>query len=53
MDFFKEEGLGELTRAYGDIDLLVAALVPNHIELKREKALCWGDGYCDFLYYRK
>ena len=53
MDFFKEEGIWELTKAYGDIDLLVAKLLPNHVELKREKALCWGDGHCDFLYYRK
>ena len=53
LDFFKEEGLWELTRAYGDTDLLVAALMPKHIELKREKAMCWGDGDCDFYYYRK
>jgi L-2-amino-thiazoline-4-carboxylic acid hydrolase len=53
MAFFEEEGIWELTRAYGDIDLLVAALLPNHIELKRDKALCWGHGYCDFLYYKK
>lgn len=53
LDFFKEEGIWELTKAYGDIDLLVAGLLPNHVQLKREKAMCWGDGYCDFLYYRK
>ena len=52
-DFFKEEGIAELTRAYGDMDERVAELFPNHIELKREKALCKGDGYCDFLYSKK
>lgn len=50
-DFFEEEGIAELTRAYGDMDERIAELFPNHIELKREKALCKGDGYCDFLYY--
>jgi hypothetical protein len=52
-DFFKEEGIAELTRAYGDMDERIAELFPNHIELKREKALCKGDGYCDFLYYKR
>jgi hypothetical protein len=52
-DFFKEEGIAELTRAYGDMDQRIAELFPNHIELKREKALCKGDGYCDFLYYKR
>ena len=52
-DFFKNEGIAELTRAYGDMDERIAELFPNHIELKREKALCKGDGYCDFLYYKR
>ncbi len=52
-DFFNVEGIPELTRAYGDIDELTAGLLPDHIEFKREKALCWGDGHCDFMYYRK
>ncbi len=52
-DFFKKEGIAELTRAYGDMDERVAELFPSHIELKRDKAICKGDGYCDFLYYRR
>ena len=53
VDFFRKEGVVELTRAYGDMDKRIAELLPEHIELKREKAMCTGDGYCDFLYYRK
>lgn len=52
-DFFEREGVSELTRAYCDMDLRIADLLPDHIELKREKVLCCGDDYCDFLYYRK
>jgi len=53
MDFFEKEGVAELTKAYCDMDHRIAELLPNHIELKREKTLCKGDGHCDFLYYRK
>jgi hypothetical protein len=52
-EYFKKEGVVELTRAYCDIDKLVAALVPNHIELKRNRTLAKGDNSCDFYYYRK
>lgn len=52
-DFFEAEGCVELTPAYCDMDLRIAEFLPDHIKLKREKALCQGDGYCDFLYYRK
>ena len=53
VDFFASEGAPELTRAFGDMDLRIAAFLPDHVELKREKALCYGDGYCDFLYFRR
>jgi hypothetical protein len=53
VDFFEREGVVELTRAYGDMDKRIAELLPNHIELRRENAMCKGDDYCDFLYYRK
>lgn len=53
VDFFKKEGIAELTRAYGDMDERIAELLPEHIELRREKAMCRGDGHCDFLYYRR
>jgi ubiquinone/menaquinone biosynthesis C-methylase UbiE len=53
VDFFKKEGVAELTRAYGDMDKRIAELLPEHIELRRENAMCTGDDYCDFLYYRK
>jgi hypothetical protein len=53
VDFFESEGVVELTRAYCDMDIRVAELLPNHIVLKREHAMCKGDDYCDFLYYRK
>jgi hypothetical protein len=52
-DFFKKEGVVELTKAYCDIDKLVAELVPNHIELKRQRTLANGDNCCDFYYYKK
>ncbi len=35
------------------MDERIAELLPEHIELKRENAMCKGDGWCDFLYYRK
>jgi hypothetical protein len=53
VDFFKNEGVVELTRAYGDMDERIAELLPEHIELRRKNAMCKGDGWCDFLYYRK
>jgi len=52
-DFFEKEGVVDLTKAYCDMDLRIADLLPDHIELKREKVLSCGDDYCDFLYYRK
>jgi len=52
-DFFEKEGVLELTRAYGDMDMRMAELLPDHVELRREKALCYGDDYCDFLYRRR
>jgi L-2-amino-thiazoline-4-carboxylic acid hydrolase len=52
-DFFKEEGEVALTKAYCDIDKLVAKLVPDIIELKRERTLADGDSSCDFYYYKK
>lgn len=52
-DFFKNEGSWELCGAYGDCDCRVAELFPNVLELKREKALCRGDEYCDFLFYKR
>jgi len=52
-DFFKREGVEELTRAYCDMDERIAEMFPQHIELKREKALCRGDGHCDFLYRKR
>ena len=53
VDFFKREGVLELTRAYGDMDERIAELLPEHIALRRENAMCKGDDWCDFLYYRK
>ena len=52
-EFFKEEDELELTRAYCDLDRLIVDLVPDHIELKRERTLAKGDSSCDFYYYRK
>ena len=52
-DFFEKEGLVELTRAYGEMDERIAELLPEHIELRRENAMCRGDDWCDFLYYRE
>lgn len=53
MDFFEKEEIGELTRACGDMDERTAELLPEHIELRREKPMCQGDDWCDFLYYRE
>jgi len=53
VDFFKREGVAELTRAYGDMDERIAELLPEYIELRRENDMCKGDDFCDFLYYRK
>lgn len=52
-DFFKSEGALELTKAYCDLDIRIAALVPDHIELKRQRTLAKGDNWCDFYYYNK
>jgi len=52
-EFFKEENEVGLTRAYCDIDKLVAGLVTDHVELRRERTLAKGDSSCDFYYYRK
>ena len=52
-NFFRDENLVGLTKAYCDLDKLIANLVPNHIELKRERTLADGDSSCDFYYYRK
>jgi len=52
-DFFKEEGVVELTKAYCDIDKRIAELVLDHIELKRQRTLANGNNYCDFYYYKK
>lgn len=52
-DFFKSQGVAELTRAYGDMDERIAEVLPEHIELRIEKAMCRGDEWCDFFYYRK
>jgi len=53
VDFFRREGVVALTRAYCDMDERIAELFPEHVELKREKTLCRGDGHCDFLYRRR
>jgi len=52
-EFFKSEGVVELTGAYCDLDRKIAALVPDHVELEREHTLARGDGWCDFYYHRK
>lgn len=52
-NFFKKEGVPELCAAYCDLDECAAELFPNLLELKREKTLCKGNDYCDFLYYKK
>jgi hypothetical protein len=52
-DFFKDEGVVELTKAYCDLDRRIAELVPDHIELKRQHTLAKGDNWCDFYYYQK
>lgn len=53
INFFREEGIPELCEAYCPLDERIAELFPDHIELKREKTLCKGNDYCDFLYYKK
>jgi hypothetical protein len=52
-EFFKEENELGLTRAYCDLDKLIAELVPNIVELRRQRTLAKGDSSCDFYYYRK
>jgi hypothetical protein len=52
-NFFRDEDLVGLTKAYCDLDRLIADLVPDHIELKRERTLANGDSSCDFYYYKK
>jgi hypothetical protein len=52
-DFFKDEGVVELTKAYCDLDKRIAELVPDHIELNRQHTLAKGDNWCDFYYYQK
>jgi hypothetical protein len=52
-NFFRDEDLVGLTKAYCDLDRLIADLVPDHIELKRERTLANGDSSCDFYYYNK
>jgi hypothetical protein len=52
-EFFKEENEVGLTRAYCDLDEHIAELVPNHVELRRERTLAKGDCSCDFYYYKK
>jgi len=52
-EFFKDEGVVELTAAYCDLDRRIAELVPEHIELKRQRTLAKGDDWCDFFYYKK
>ena len=52
-DFFKKENVLELTRAYCDLDSRITELVPDHIELKRQRTLANGDEWCDFYYYQK
>lgn len=52
-DFFKDEGVVELTKAYCDLDKRIAELVPDHIELKRQHTLAKGDNWCDLYYYQK
>lgn len=53
VDFFDEEGEVDLCRAYGDMDERIAELLPEHVELRREHAMCRGGEWCDFLYHRK
>ena len=52
-EFFKEENELGLTRAYCDLDKLIADLVPNVVELRRQRTLAKGDSSCDFYYYEK
>ena len=52
-EFFKEENELGLTRAYCDLDRLIAELVPDVVELSRQRTLALGDSSCDFYYYRK
>jgi len=52
-DFFNDERVVELTKAYCDLDKRIAELVPEHIEFKRQRTLAKGDKWCDFYYYQK
>jgi hypothetical protein len=52
-NFFRDEDNVELTKAYCNLDRLIADLVPDHIELRRERTLANGDSSCDFYYYKK
>lgn len=52
-EFFKEENELGLTRAFCDLDKLIAGLVPNIVEFRRQRTLAKGDSSCDFYYYRK
>ena len=52
-EFFKEENELGLMRAYCDLDELIAALVPNIVELRRQRTLAKGDSSCNFYYYRR
>jgi len=52
-EFFKDEGVVELTDAYCNIDRRIAELLPEHLELKRQRTLAKGDDLCDFFYYRR
>jgi hypothetical protein len=53
VDFYKGEGVLELTKAYGDMDKKIAELLPEHLELRRKNLMCHGDDWSDFLYDRK
>jgi hypothetical protein len=43
VDFFKGEGVLELTKTYGDMDILIAELLAEHLELRRKNLMCHGD----------
>ena len=48
-----QKTINSFEEPYSDIGERIAELLPEHIELRRENAMCKGDGWCDFLYYRK